>query len=228
MGSRQDPVVLRRLFLTASRLSLAIALGVGLPIALLGGHILGVWVGARYGAYGTVVLLLAVAAIIDLPSGPAGYVLQSIERHEPVAWMAIGGGLANVGISIALVGRYGINGVAAGTLIATAVEITLFVIPYAAHALGISAREFVAEVIAPLVLPAVVLSAVLVGGDSFLMLGSALYLGLVIAAGLLAYTVTYVALGARAAERSAYRAATTAVLRLPARIRGARSSSMRP
>jgi O-antigen/teichoic acid export membrane protein len=224
MGSGQDPAVLRRLFLAAIRLSLGIALGVGLPIAILGGHILSLWVGPQYAAYGIVVLLLAVAAIIDLPSGPAGYVLQSIERHQPVAWMAVGGGLANVGISIALVGRYGINGVAAGTLIATAVEITLFVIPYAARVLGVSAREFMAEVIAPLFLPAVVLGGILVGGDSLLALGSALYLALVIGAGLLVYTATYIAVGARAAERSAYRAATAAVLRLPGRMRGARPS----
>ena len=225
MGSRGDPYVLRRLFLTAVRLTLAIALGVGLPLAILGGQILGIWVGQQYAGYGAVVMLLATAAIIDLPARPAGFVLQSIERHEPVAWMAIGGGLANVGISIALVGSYGINGVAAGTLIATTAEIALFVLPYAARVLGVSVREIVAEVITPLLVPALILSAILVVGGSVLAVRSVLPLALVILGGILAYGVAYVMLGARASERSAYRAAAAALLRIPGRIRAARSNS---
>lgn len=224
MGSRSDPAVLRRLFLAATRLSLAIAVGIGLPVAILGSQILGLWVGPRYAAYGAVVALLAAAAIIDVPSGPASYVLQSIERHEPVAWMAIGSGLVNLGLSIALVGPYGIDGVAAGTLIATTLETTLFVVPYAARVLGVSARELSVEVIGPLLVPALVLSGILVAGRSILPVGSALPLALVVAVGVLAYGLAYVTVGARDSERSAYRAAGAALLRVAGRMRAARSN----
>ena len=113
VGVTRDRPALRALFLTATRLMLAIALGVGLPLALLGGPILKLWVGDTFAGYGAVVTLLAVAAILDLPSRAAGAVLQSIERHGPIAWMALGNGVANLGLSVALVGSYGINGVAA-------------------------------------------------------------------------------------------------------------------
>ena len=67
--------------------------------------------------------ILACAAIVDLPSYPAAAVLQSLERHGPVAWMALGSALANIALSVALVGPYGVEGVALGTLIAGGVEV---------------------------------------------------------------------------------------------------------
>src|SRR6202022_1654185 len=43
-GATRERAALRALFLTATRLTLVIALGVGLPLALLGGPILKLWV----------------------------------------------------------------------------------------------------------------------------------------------------------------------------------------
>jgi O-antigen/teichoic acid export membrane protein len=225
VGAGRDPAALKPLFLTTVRLTLAIALGIGLPVAVLGGPILSVWVGHAYAGYGVVVAMLTVAAIIDLPSATAGYILQSIERHPPLAWMALGNGAVNLGLSIALVGPWGINGVAAGTLIATAAEMTLFVCPYAARVLGVTAGELASEALLPLGIPALVLSGLLVGGSEVLAVTSVAVLVLVIAVAIAGYCVAYLATGARAAERAAWLSVGSAALRLPARLRRPRSGS---
>jgi O-antigen/teichoic acid export membrane protein len=219
VGTTRERAALRSLFLTATRLTLGIALAVGLPLALLGGQILALWVGDAYGRYGTVVTLLAVAAIVDLPSNPAGYILQSVERHSPLAWMALGSGVVNVALSIALVGPYGIDGVAAATLIASSVEITVFVVPYATRVLGIPLRRFAADVLGRLVLPGLVLAGLLAAGEAFLPVTSLLQLIVVVGVALGGYLIAYLLLGADSFERDAYRSGVSAAIRLASRQR---------
>jgi O-antigen/teichoic acid export membrane protein len=223
VSATRERAALRALFLTATRLTLGIALGVGLPLALLGGPILKLWVGDAFAGYGTVVTLLALAAIVDLPSNPAAYVLQSIERHAPLAWMALGGAVANVGLSVALVGRYGIDGVASATLIASTAEIALFVVPYTARVLGVSLREFVSGVVLRLAIPAGALAGLLALGEAILPVTSLLRLTVVVGVALACYVLAYVTLGADTYERAAYRSGASATRRLASRHRVLRS-----
>ncbi|MDX6642382.1 MAG: hypothetical protein QOD76_344, partial [Solirubrobacteraceae bacterium] len=153
------------------------------------------------------------AAIVDLPSYPAAALLQSIERHGPIAWMALGSGVANLGLSIALVGPYGVEGVAVATLIASAAEISLFVVPYAARVLGVSARDYASEVALRLVLPVALLAGLVIGGDAILPVTSLVRLAVVVGVALVAYALAYAALGAPANERAAYRSAVSATMR---------------
>jgi O-antigen/teichoic acid export membrane protein len=213
VSATRERAAVRELFLTSTRLTLAVALGVGLPVALLGGPILEIWVGDEFAGYGALVAILACAAIVDLPSYPAAAVMQSLERHGPIAWMATGSAVANVGLSIALVGPYGLEGVAAGTLIASAVEIVVFVVPYAARVLGVSPWSFISGVLLPLVLPAAILAALLIGGHALLPVTSLPRLAVVAGGALAAYALAYAVFGAAARERAVYRAAASAVLR---------------
>jgi O-antigen/teichoic acid export membrane protein len=219
VSATREPVALRALYLTATRLTLWIAIGAGLPLAVLGGPILDLWVGKPFSHYGAVVALLAAAAIVDVPSNPAAYALQSIERHGPIAWMALGSAVANVALSIALVGPYGINGVAAATLIASAVEITFFVVPYAGRTLGLPLREIAAEVIGRLAVPTAALAALLVGGAAVLPVTSVSRLAIVVGVALAGYVMIYMTIGAGASERAAYRSCVRATVRLGERLR---------
>ena len=216
VSATRERDAVRSLFLTSTRLTIGIALAVGLPIALLGGSILEIWVGDEFAGYGALVAILACAAIVDLPSYPAAAVLQSVERHGPIAWMAMGSAIANVGLSIALVGPLGVEGVALGTLIASGVEIIVFVLPYSARVLDVSPRQFVSQVLVPLLLPATVLAAMLIGGDAILPVTSLASLAVVVGGALAVYGVAYAAVGAEPRERAAYRAAAAAAMRVAA------------
>jgi O-antigen/teichoic acid export membrane protein len=223
----REPAALRALYLTATRLTLAIAIGAGLPLALLGGPILELWVGKSFSDYGAVVALLTLAAIVDVPSNPAAYALQSIERHGPIAWMALGSAVVNVLLSIALVGPYGINGVGAATLIASAVEVMVFVVPYAARTLGVALREVAFEVVVRLAAPTAVLAALLVGGAAVLPVTSLLRLAIVVGVALAGYLTVYVTIGAGASERAAYRSGASATMLVGKRLRPPRSKKDR-
>jgi O-antigen/teichoic acid export membrane protein len=213
VSATRERVAVRVLFLTSTRVTMGIALGVGLPVALLGGPILEIWVGDEFSGYGTLVAILACAAIVDLPSYPAAAVLQSLERHGPIAWMATGSAVANLGLSIALVGPYGVNGVAAGTLIASGAEIVLLVIPYAMRVLGVSPWQLMTEVLLPLAVPASILAFLLIGGDALLPVTTLPRLALVVGGALAVYALSYALFGAASRERAVYRAAASAVLR---------------
>ena len=213
VSATRERAAVRDLFVTSTRLTMFIALGVGLPLALLGGPILEIWVGDEFSGYGTLVALLVCAAIVDLPSYPAAAVLQSLERHGPVAWMALGSAVANIAISVALVGPYGVEGVALGTLIAGGVEVLFLVVPYAARVLGLSPWRLVADTLLPLALPAVVLSALLLGGHALLPVTNLPRLAIVVGGAMTVYTIAYALFTAPPRERAVYRAAASAIRR---------------
>ena len=213
VNATRDANAVRELFLMSTRLTLAIALAVGLPVALLGGPILEIWVGDQFASYGTVVAILACAAIVDLPSYPAAAVLQSLERHGPFAWMAMTSAIANVGLSIALVGPYGLEGIAAGTLVASSVEIIVFVLPYAARVLGVSLWEFLSAVVLPLIGPAAILAVLVIAGHELLPVTSLPRLILVVGGAVAGYTIAYGAFGAAPRERELYQSAVSALFR---------------
>jgi O-antigen/teichoic acid export membrane protein len=209
VSSTRDRSALQSLFLTAIRLSLGIALAVALPLMVLGGSILSLWVGSAFGGYGDVVAILAASAVFDLSMYPAVAVLQSIERHQPLAWIALGTGVVNVLLSIAFVGPFGVVGVATATLVATAGATTIFVMPYAVRTLGVSLRDVAREVLLRLTIPLAILAALLIGASRAVPVTSAFRLAAVVVGALACYALVYAAVGAGPVEREAYRSAAT-------------------
>jgi O-antigen/teichoic acid export membrane protein len=214
LGATRDRRALRGFFLTATRLTLAIALAVVLPLVLLGGSVLSVWVGSEFSKYGDVVAILAASAVFDLVGYPAAAVLQSIERHPPLAWMALGNGLVNVILSIVLVGPFGIVGVAVATLVASVGEAILFVLPYAARTLEVSLANLGREVAVRLIVPVAVFAAILVAISQSIELTSLPRLAAALSVALSGYAIAYAVMGAGESERSAYRVLANAAIRL--------------
>lgn len=213
---------LRALYLTATRLTLAIAFGVGLPVALLGSTILELWVGQEFARYGVLVTVLTLAAIVDLPSYPAAAVLQSIERHGRLAFIAIASGVANLALSIVLVRTHGVEGVAFATLVASGIEIVGFVLPFAAKVLDVSWRDLAGQVLARLVVPIGALAALLFLMRAVVPPTSLPRLAVVVAVPLAGYAAAYAFVGAAPTEREAYRSAAGTVGRIARRSAGGR------
>ncbi|MEA2272686.1 MAG: hypothetical protein QOI98_1394 [Solirubrobacteraceae bacterium] len=205
VSSTRHRSALGSIFLTATRLSLAIAVAVALPLILLGGPTLALWIGPEFSGHGDIVAILAASAIFDLCLFTAAAMLQSIERHQPLARMALAGATLNVILSIALVGPFGIVGVALSTLIASSGVTILFALPYAARTLGVPLRALGRDVLLRLLVPIAVFAAVLVGGDRVLPVTSIPRLGAVVGVGLACYALLYVAVGAGPMEKVAYR-----------------------
>jgi O-antigen/teichoic acid export membrane protein len=211
LGTATGAAAVHRLLLTSTRLTLGLALAVGVPLGLFGGQVLGIWVGAEYERFGLLVALLAVSAVMDVATYPATAILQGSNRHRPIAVFALLSGVVNVGLSVLLVGSIGSTGVALATLLATIAEIGVLLLPYLSRVLEVPASVAARQVVGRLVVPVGAYVLLLEGLVLALPLTSLRNLAAVLAIALIGYGLAYVRVGADAYERTAYRTAATAV-----------------
>jgi len=204
---------LRALYLGGVRVSLAIALPLTGCLLLLAGPILDVWVGPGFESGAPIVVILAIAAAIDLSLWPAGFVLQGIARHRWLAPIALGSGVANLVLSVALARPFGIVGVALGTLLPTTVEAVLLLTPYTLRTLGIGGSRFVSQALAPALLPVVPMLAVLAVMVRLVPPTSAISIVALVAVAHLVYGLFYLAAGPAAPERRLAHELAVSVLR---------------
>lgn len=154
-----DAAALRRLFLFMTKCSAAVALPVGLSVALCAEVLLRVWMGAAFVDAAAVVHVLSAAFLVSV-FNHAGYsVLTGMKRVAPMVWLYHGPqAILNVVLSVVLVQRFGYVGVAVGT----ALPVVLLEWPFLAFLLGtvgVSWRRFFREAVAPASGPALVFLA---------------------------------------------------------------------
>lgn len=219
--AQADRARLRLLYTMGTRLTLAIFLPIGCTVAILAGPILTVWVGAAYADYAELVVILAVAGLVDTSMWPAAAILQGMARLRPLVVMSICGALANVVLSIVLVRHLGLTGIALGTLIPTVAE-ALFVLPYATRVMGVSAGAALKEVFLPAFVPAGLMVVVLSTLQQAVAPSSLLSIVAVTTISLLVYAGSYFVVGATTAERQLCRACAIGTLRLVSKAHGAR------
>ena len=109
---------LRRLLIHGTRAALVVSLPIELALFLRGETFISLWMGPEYGrASGTVLRVLLISLIVSTGSAAACGIVYGMEKHRRVALWGILEGIANLGLSILLVRRIGITGVAWGTTI---------------------------------------------------------------------------------------------------------------
>ena len=203
--AKDEAAQLRSLYIVSTRVTLAMFVSVSLVVIILVRHLLTAWVGAEYAEYSNLVIILAVASLIDTSTWPAGFILQGMARHSPLAAMTIGSGIANLTLSILLVNRLGLMGVALGTLIATTVICLGFVTPYAMRVIGASARDMYTKVLVPSLLPIIPMGFIMIILRELLQPASLLTILMLAAVGPLVYFSVYLFLGANEFERGVVR-----------------------
>lgn len=204
LSALEDRERLRSMYIVSTRLALAAFVPVGATLIVLAQPLLTLWVGAAYADTTSLVLILTVAGLIDVSQWPAGYVLTGMARHRPLAISAICTGLANLVLSLILVQRFGVVGVAVGTLIPVALETFLFVMPYAARLTGVPMGRAVREMYLPSLLPAIPTIIFLIWARQTFDLTSWFALALVGGTAVALYAAVYLLLGASEPERRMY------------------------
>jgi O-antigen/teichoic acid export membrane protein len=134
---------LRWLLIQGTRAALMVSLPIEMALFLRGETFIGLWMGPQYAQpSGTVLRILLLSLIACTGSAAACGIVYGMEKHRPVAVWAIFEGVANLGLSILLVRRIGISGVAWGTTIPRLfVEVVLWP-PYVCRLVGISVFEY--------------------------------------------------------------------------------------
>ena len=144
---------LRRVFLQGTRLSLAMVIPIAIVLALLAEPLVLAWVGRDFSESIPVIYILAAAVIIRVGNSTATTLLKGAGRHSLLAGANLVIALVNLALSIALVGRYGLIGVALGTLIPLAVISVLVLFPAACRRVELPLFEAVSQGILPSVWP---------------------------------------------------------------------------
>jgi O-antigen/teichoic acid export membrane protein len=193
---------LRKLYIVASRVALAIATPVALVVTISGHSILTLWVGPSYAGYSSLVAVLAFASLINTSQWPASEVLQGITRHRIVAWTWFAAGIANITLSILLLSMFGLVGVAIGTLIPTIASALFIVMPFANRTLGVSWKTALHEIWLPAIAPAIPAAILLAALEQHIDPASIqTMVGLTAGSGAV-YLAGYLSMPAAAAERA--------------------------
>jgi O-antigen/teichoic acid export membrane protein len=201
LDAENDRGRLRTLYLTSSRLTLAIFLPLAVGVMILAQPFLKAWVGAPYDQYAYLVVILTLASFMATSQWPAGAILQGMGRHRRLALITLGAALTNLGLSLVLVGPLGLAGVALGTLIPATIESLCFVLPYVMRVNGIRFRTILTEIYLPALLPAVPMAIVLYGLREIAQPVSLMAIGAIGSLSLVVYLIGYVAVGAGRVER---------------------------
>jgi O-antigen/teichoic acid export membrane protein len=201
LDAQHDTTRLRELYVGGSRLALAIYLPLGCVLTILAGPILRVWVGAEYADNGALVTILTVAGAMLSTEWLATAVLQGMARHRLQGIVAMCSAIANVLLSVALVGPLGLTGVALGTLIPTTAEFAV-VMPYAARVIGVTLGDSLRRIVAPAVIPTIATAGSLFAIQRIAEPQTLLPLVATAAIGIGVFAVTYFVTGASRAERA--------------------------
>jgi O-antigen/teichoic acid export membrane protein len=109
------------------------------------------WVGAEYSDAHAILIILLIPAIFDMMQINSSNLLFGVSKHKFLAVLTIIEGVSNLVLSIILVRRFGIFGVALGTAIPMLV-IKIFVQPfYVCKVIGIRPIDFYLRLMAPIV-----------------------------------------------------------------------------
>jgi O-antigen/teichoic acid export membrane protein len=157
-GGREE---MKRLYLSSTRITLALMLPAGLVAAFLAGDLLELWVGPEFRSQAPVVVLLVLASIASTSQWPAGAMFQGMGRFGAFAVGALVTGLVSLVLSIVLVRDHGLVGVAVATLVPMTLEALFFVGPFAIRRLGVDVRSLMVTAVLPALVPALACGAVL-------------------------------------------------------------------
>ena len=156
----------QKLLVNGTKYSMMAVLPIAVAYLVVGDVFISLWMGARYAAacYGVlVVLTCAVAA--NISQFTSTQILQGIAKHGITAYVTIFEAAVNLALSIVLVRKYGIIGVAVGTLIPM-VCTNLVVIPwYTCRAVGLSIPRFFREGLLTPCVPAIIFGVLLSGAS---------------------------------------------------------------
>jgi O-antigen/teichoic acid export membrane protein len=117
LAARNQEDQLRRLLIQGTRACLLVSLPVGLVLCFRGPTFIGLWMGTQYAQPSGEVLRILLLSIIALAGNRvAANIVFGLGKHRPFALWQSGEAVANLALSIYLVRKIGIVGVAWGTV----------------------------------------------------------------------------------------------------------------
>ena len=152
---------LRQVFAQATKLSLAMVIPVATGLVLLAEPLVLAWVGPSFAGSVPVIYILAAAVTIRVGNCTATTLLKGAGHHRLLALSNILMAVANLALSIALVRKFGLIGVAVGTLIPLAVVSIFVLFPAACRRVDLSLTKAMTQAIWPALWPVIPMALLL-------------------------------------------------------------------
>lgn len=144
-AGRNDSLL--KLYIHGTRATLLISLPILITFLVRGHTFISLWMGPRYAhRSGDVLIILAIPLVFAYANRVPAAIAFGVEKHKLMAIWAVGEGVANLVLSIILVRRYGIYGVALGTLIPSLVVQLCFWPWYTSRLVAIKPSQVVLRV----------------------------------------------------------------------------------
>ena len=117
LDAHSDAAGLRNLLVDGTRITLTIGLPLCMGFLFLGKQFIVLWMGPAYAVSSIYLIVLAIPQFTSMPQYISAMILVGMARHRKLAFVVMAEGIANVLLSIILIRRVGLIGVAWGTAI---------------------------------------------------------------------------------------------------------------
>ncbi|MGE3275505.1 MAG: oligosaccharide flippase family protein [Vicinamibacterales bacterium] len=198
-ASRRDR--LRAILVVGTRLSLAMILPIGGTLILMAGPLVRAWVGSNFADSVLILQVLTLGVIARVGAATASTVLKGTDRHQLVAGTNVATAVVNLSLSVALIGPYGLTGVAVGTLVPVTLGSILVIFPTGCRQVDLPLVRAWREAVWPALWPVAVMTAFVLLLRPYVADGSLVVVGALMVASAAVYALTFMALAVTAAER---------------------------
>jgi O-antigen/teichoic acid export membrane protein len=149
-----------QVYMTGSRILLAVIAPTIVLIVMLGPQFIGRWIGPEYGERAAGILPFLVCAFLAPSLNPfVGRYLTALGQHGFLAKAGPVSALSGIALSLILIHRHGVEGVAVALMV-PAVLLTMAVTVYACRHIGVSVSQYFRKTLLPLIVPLALMTLV--------------------------------------------------------------------
>lgn len=162
-GSGEESNV-RAAWFMGSKLSVAFAMPLLVGLILLAEPLVLAWMGPEFAGSAPALQWLASATLIAVIHGNSSNILSMEGHHKYLAFSMLSGQLLNIVLSVILIQRYGIVGVAVSTFVSSLPQFFIFIQTRACQIHQVSHWKFYSRTVAPSIVPvSIMIFAIYVG-----------------------------------------------------------------
>lgn len=143
MDAKQDVAGLQNLLILGTKIALLVAIPLCLGFVFLGKQFIILWMGPAYASSAVFLAVLTIPQLGSMSQYASALILAGMAKHRVLAYFALAEGVANLILSIILVRKIGLIGVAWGTVIPDLLCTTVLVPLYTLHMLKLDLWDYI-------------------------------------------------------------------------------------
>ncbi|RBP71955.1 oligosaccharide flippase family protein [Marinobacter nauticus] len=172
LSAKAEDDMIRRVFVMSSRYVVSILFGMGTGALMLGVPFISVWLDSEFGNQARLIIVFLIFfTILPFINPFSSRYLTAINKHGIFAKFTPIAAIMNIGLSLALVHPFGLEGVAFASLVPGLIFVPLY-LRYTCRHLGLPVWEYLRGAVLPAFVPAGIMALILLGVGEYLIYDS--------------------------------------------------------